>query len=249
MNDPNYIRVAGHRGYRKAFPENTLLSFQKALEIGVDMIEFDLHLSKDGHLVIIHDDLLDRTTNGSGPVKDLTLSELQSLDAGSWMGPEFKGLTIPTLDELLETVHSQPDLLFNVEIKSKTHETVDKTIHTLKHFNVIDRCVIACFDARILHYVHDHWGLRCQGFPETHLQNYSDGPEGTFSKLYSVGIEKSILTPERVKHFQALNILPWGYVIDTTSDAQKCLDLGVTLVTCDDPVPALNLYRSLGVHP
>ena len=106
-----------HRGASTIAPENTLTAFRKALEAGADGLEFDVQLSKDGVPVVIHDEKLDRTTSGSGLVKDYTLTELQTFDAGSWYSSEFTGLAIPTLDQLFDEFLVS-DLLFNIELKS-----------------------------------------------------------------------------------------------------------------------------------
>ena len=86
------IYVAAHRGWRSKYPENTMEAFRAAIELGVDQIETDVRITKDGVLVLIHDDTVDRTTNGIGRVCDLTLADLKALDAGS-------GTQIPTLTE------------------------------------------------------------------------------------------------------------------------------------------------------
>ena len=96
MPPRDFINIA-HRGASAYTPENTFAAFDKALALGVDNVEFDVHFSADGHIVVIHDDTLDRTTNGSGPVTDQTLDRLRSLDAGEWFSAEFKGQSIPTL--------------------------------------------------------------------------------------------------------------------------------------------------------
>lgn len=106
-----------HRGANSLAPENTLAAFRKAVELGSDGFELDVQFSKDGKLVVIHDEKVDRTTNGKGLVKDLTLAELKELDAGSWFGPEFLKEKIPTLDEVLGEFHGA-DLHINIEIKS-----------------------------------------------------------------------------------------------------------------------------------
>ena len=100
--------IIGHRGACGYAPENTLASFSKALEFGVDMIEFDVHLCKSGELVVIHDATVDRTTNGTGYVKNLTLSELQKLDAGN-------GEKVPTLQEVLALINRK--CIVNIELK------------------------------------------------------------------------------------------------------------------------------------
>lgn len=106
-----------HRGAVRQAPENTMAAFSKALEIGVDGLEFDVQLSRDGIPVVIHDEMLERTTGSAGLVKDYTLSELQSLDAGGWFDPQFKGASIPTLEEVLDQFKGSK-LLFNIELKS-----------------------------------------------------------------------------------------------------------------------------------
>ncbi len=95
--------VIAHRGASGHAPENTAAAFDLAIEMHADMIETDVQVTRDGHLVLIHDDLVDRTTNGAGPVSDHTLPELHALDAGSWFGAESKPATIPTLEEFVET--------------------------------------------------------------------------------------------------------------------------------------------------
>lgn len=96
------IDVIGHRGAAAYAPENTLASFIKAEEANADWFELDVQLSKDGEVVVMHDDSVDRTTNGHGKVRDLTLYELKQLDAGSWKAPEFAGERIPTLSQCLD---------------------------------------------------------------------------------------------------------------------------------------------------
>ncbi len=105
-----------HRGASAAAPPNTLVAFEKAVELGADGIEFDVHLSADGVPVIIHNFTVDDTTDGNGRVASLTLAQLKQLDAGSHFDPAFAGERIPTLEEVLETAGSQ--LLLNIELKT-----------------------------------------------------------------------------------------------------------------------------------
>ncbi|MCA9212215.1 MAG: hypothetical protein KDB27_04045 [Planctomycetales bacterium] len=120
--------ICAHRGASDTHPENTLAAFHEAVRLGAHMIEFDVALSKDGKLVLTHDTTVDRTTNGKGPISQLTLEELKSLDAGSWKGDRFKGQRIPTLDEALTVM---PDNIWlNVHLKgdAKLAEKVSKYI-------------------------------------------------------------------------------------------------------------------------
>lgn len=113
--------VFGHRGAQADAPANTLPAFELAVQQGAHGVELDVHLSRDGHLVVIHDFAVDATTDGTGLVADLPLAALQSLDAGSWFDPAFAGTRIPTLDEVFEAVGAR--LFINVEIKSVTAVT------------------------------------------------------------------------------------------------------------------------------
>lgn len=114
--DTQVVNVVAHRGASGYAPENTIASFDKAVTMGADYIEIDVQRSKDGELVVIHDHMVDRTTNGTGHVRDLTIDELKTLDAGSWKGPEFAGERIPTFDEVLDRYHGRIGIL--VELKA-----------------------------------------------------------------------------------------------------------------------------------
>lgn len=119
MNSEHRTQVFGHRGYASKYPENTRSSFLAALELGVDGLEFDIHFSKDGEIVVIHDEHLDRTTNGKGLVVQHTLAELKELDAGSSFSEEFRGERILTLEELLHlVVEWGKPVRLNIESKS-----------------------------------------------------------------------------------------------------------------------------------
>ena len=112
-------QIIAHRGYRAVAPENTLPAFEAALAYQPDMLEMDVHRTLDGHLVVIHDEKVDRTTNGTGFVKDMTLAEIKSLDAGIYKEPKMVGVTIPTFDEFLTFLRAQKfDQTLMLEIKT-----------------------------------------------------------------------------------------------------------------------------------
>src|SRR5688572_25954308 len=121
------LMVIAHRGASSYAPENTLAAFDLALEMEARHIELDVDLTRDGHIVVIHDHTVDRTTNGSGPVPSHTLATLRSLDAGAWFGAQFAGERIPTFDEVLARYKGRAHL--HVEIKGRSpflsRETAD----------------------------------------------------------------------------------------------------------------------------
>lgn len=249
LRDQKQIMVAGHRGCRKFYPENTLLSIQNALDKKVDMIEFDLNLTKDKVVVVMHDNTVDRTTNGTGYIHDMTLEEIKALDAGGKFGKIYEGLRVPTLREFCELVSPYSDLLFNVEIKEKTHETVDLTMKILDEFHLLERCVFTCFDASVIAYLHDAYGVKTQGFPKELMQNFVDGENGTYSKMYAVGIDMKLITPELVREFEDRGILAWSYCPDTEELVYRSMECGARLMTCNNPFPALKIVREKGLHP
>lgn len=111
--------IIAHRGSKGTRPENTLAAFREAVRVGTDGIELDVHLSKDGHLMVIHDETVDRTTNGHGEVQNLTLAELKVLDAGSWFTKYPIKQEIPTLKEVLTCLtENEFTGLLNIEIKT-----------------------------------------------------------------------------------------------------------------------------------
>jgi glycerophosphoryl diester phosphodiesterase len=109
--------LCAHRGAMETHPENTIPAFRAAVEAGAQMIEFDAWLSKDNQMVVIHDDTVDRTTNGKGKVSDLTLEEIKKLDAGSWKSTEFTGVKVPTLQEVLTEMPY--NIWLNVHVKGE----------------------------------------------------------------------------------------------------------------------------------
>ena len=149
----NIINFA-HRGASAAAPENTMAAFRKGLELGATGIETDVQMTSDGAVVVIHDESLNRTTSGSGYVKDKTLREVLDVDAGSWFSPEFAGERIPTLDELLDLLQGRETIL-NIELKNGTllyPGMEEKVIAAVREQGMSDRVVISSFNHYSLAY-------------------------------------------------------------------------------------------------
>lgn len=132
--------LCAHRGDVAAAPENTLPAFQSAVEKGVPQIEFDVELTKDGELVVMHDATVDRTTNGSGKVTDLTFAEIRALDAGAWFSEDFRGTRVPTLRETLEAIPNH--ILCNVHLKGN-EELAQKAALLIREMGRLDQCFLA----------------------------------------------------------------------------------------------------------
>jgi glycerophosphoryl diester phosphodiesterase len=134
-------RICAHRGDVARAPENTLPALISAVERGAHMIEFDVRLTRDERLVLLHDDTLDRTTDGTGKLADVTLADLRKLDAGSWFGERFAGTRIPTFQEALEVIPNH--VRCNVHLKDAPGLAAKAAI-IVKEMNRLDQCVLAC---------------------------------------------------------------------------------------------------------
>jgi glycerophosphoryl diester phosphodiesterase len=144
------VFIIGHRGASGHAPENTLAAFKKAIALGATFIETDLQLSRDARFVAIHDDTLDRTTNGQGKVHDQTLAALRRFDAGSWFGSDYTGERIPTLEEILE-FSKKNDIVFYLELKpSGSWGGEHALIGALRESGEVARVVVISFDHTIL---------------------------------------------------------------------------------------------------
>jgi glycerophosphoryl diester phosphodiesterase len=141
--------LVGHRGNAAHAPENTLESFRQAVKVGVDALELDVHVTADGHVVVIHDPTLDRTTDASGRVDRLRLSVIRQADAGAKFTKDRgvsrpyvgKGITVPTLDEVMEEFPVMP-LLIEIKTKAASHATRD----VIDRHAAKTRCIVASFD-------------------------------------------------------------------------------------------------------
>ena len=136
--EPPRPLIVAHRGLLRQAPENTLANFRACLELRLGF-EFDVERTKDGHLVCIHDDTVDRTTNGVGKVDEMTLREILRLDAGNWFDPKFAGEKVPTVEEVLEQVaeYKQHDILVAVDLKAGGVE--QEVVRLAEKHNVLNR--------------------------------------------------------------------------------------------------------------
>lgn len=249
---PDHIPVLGHRGWCSNYPENTLISFEAAINLGVDLIEFDVNITKDGVPVVIHDNDIARTSDQTGLTRDYTLEELRNFDFGIRFDKKFKGAQIPTLEEVLTLASKSDTLLLNVEIKDMTHEAVDKTIELLHKFNLEDRSVIACFDAAIIRYTKKTYPhMRTQGFPGRYMKNFT---EDTYDCMFGMGIPIGWgdCTDDTIKSDVAFaksrGILAWLFCADTVEDVRRCVDYGCDNITGNNPAIALDTFRKMGLH-
>lgn len=159
------VLVSGHRGESYTGIENTLTAVKRALSAGVDMIEVDLHMTRDKHIILMHDEYVERTTNGKGRIRDLTLADIQRLDATVNSKITVAPEPPPTLNEFLELMQKYPDVLLNIELKDYPEdgvefalESADKICGMLVDYGVAQRTWINSFSGKLLEYVYKKYG-------------------------------------------------------------------------------------------
>ncbi len=135
--------LIAHRGGEAYAPENTLAAFALSLDYGITCTEMDLRVCRSGEMVLLHDATVDRTTNGSGAVSDLTFDELRALDAGAWFAAAFQGERIPTLEQLFTRFGTQ--LTYFIEIKDPGR-LEEKLVHCIEHSGLREHCIIIGMD-------------------------------------------------------------------------------------------------------
>lgn len=230
------MKILGHRGAAGTAPENTLISFAKGLEYGVDGFEFDVQLSRDGEVVICHDERVDRTSNGVGWLKDFTLQELKNLDFGSWFTKFPVYQRIPTLQELLEMVKSL-NIELNIEIKTglvQYPQIGEKIVHLLAAYGRLDNSIISSFDHQVL------WDLK-QQYPKVKTGIlYDSGPIKPW--LYANLLNAQYLhpawyfvTPELVTSSAALGIEINAWTVNSSFAAAKVSLAHVSRIITDYP--------------
>lgn len=237
------IIVEGHRGYRSEYPENTLISYRKAIELGVDAIEFDVWLSSDGVPVIMHDANVLRITGCNRLINSMTLAEIKELDAGMLFNEQFAGEKIPTLREVLELVGEiNHACRLGVEIKDYREETVDKTISLLKEFGFFDDCWFYCFNARIIKYIKTKYNGRTMGYPDFQMSEFDSDSYTYYDEL---GLSMKIVKSEIFGFYKSKNFPMHMYCADTTEDVELCIKCGASLITANNPVPLLKCLKRL----
>ena len=257
--DGSRILLGCHRGDRKHFPENTMSAFRAAVELGLDAIETDVRMTKDGHLVLLHDRSVARTTNGEGSVDCMTLEEVRALDAGFWKGPNHVGERIPTVEEFLELV-APTNIIINWELKEypcdlgeRAYACMDKLNELVDRYGVAERSLINSFSQKMLEYTADKWPGKYQ------IHSYYDyvkidvakKPLDSFSDWIAIWRKDAEHVTGFVAdyEFAAHRGLPTCILVpDEAKYYKKAMELGCTMFTSDDPEKAIGILKDLGVR-
>ncbi len=239
--------IIAHRGAAADAPENTLVAMRISFDRGVDFVEADLHLTADGVPVLMHDPTIDRTTNGSGNVADLTLAEIKTLDAGSWFGAQFAGEPVPTLEEFLDELTPTNSRAL-IELKGQWNdEQVTHAVELLHERYLVDRVAFESFELENL--------VRLEELaPEfarvmlTREWNRETLETASVLGASAVGARNSVFSSNfgLITEARTLGIGTMVYTLNSKSKWSNARDRGIDLIITDNPV-ALEDWRGVNL--
>jgi glycerophosphoryl diester phosphodiesterase len=250
--------VIAHRGGGGLIPENTLEAFQYSARMGVDVLELDVHQTADGALVVMHDSAVDRTTDGRGQIRELTLAVLKKLDAGFLFTPDGgrtfpfrgRGITVPTLAEIFAAL---PEMKFNIEPKQRQPSIVTPLCVLIRERKMVDQTIVGSFDQTAI----DDFRRQC---PEV-ATSASPSEVSQFLALSKTGLGESyrppmqalqvpqkfggwqIITKQFVADAHRRNLQVHVWTVNDEAEIQNMIDLGVDGIMTDYPDRLLNLLN------
>jgi glycerophosphoryl diester phosphodiesterase len=222
--------IIGHRGTAALEPENTLLSIKRAMDIGVDAVEIDIHLSKDKELVVIHDATVDRTTNGKGPVSSYTVQEIKRLDAG-------KGETIPTLQEVIDLIDKRVKLIIELKEEGTERPVVDIIVRN----NLFDKACVISFWHKLVKTVKKmdgriKTGVLLVGSPvDTCIATQASADVLVMKYTF---VDREFV---EIVHKTGLKVFIWN--IDDRDLLKPYVDMGVDAIGTNDPRVLVEYFR------
>ncbi len=235
--------VCAHRGAIETHPENTLAAFKEAIRLGAHMIEFDVRMTKDKKLVIMHDKTVDRTTNGSGVVSDLTLAEIKSLDAGSWKDSKFTGEKIPTFKETLEIMPQ--NIWLNIHIKGG-EELGEATAKVLTAEGRIHQGVIACGTdaARGVRKVNPKIMICNMERQENREEYVEETIKGKYQFIQLLKKRNDINIKNDIEKLKENNIKVNYYYGDSTDEIRHLFEFGIDFILTNRLSEAIEVFYS-----
>lgn len=233
-----------HRGGARLRPEHTLVAYQHALAVGADVIEFDLHATADGVIVILHDAQVDRTTNGTGVVRQMMYDELRTLDAGyrftrdggatyPWRG---MGLTIPTLDEALDLLFDVP---LAVEIKQAVPPIADQVLAMFAAHGAVDHAIFVSFDSRPTQRIRELDPNALTAFTGQEIVTFGLLTDETLPAYQPPAMfmqpPSSLIEPTFMARVDALGLKVHPWTVNNRQEMQRLIDFQVGGIFTDDP--------------
>lgn len=227
--------VFAHRGASGEAPENTLAAFKLGLEQGCDGFELDVHLSKDGQLVVIHDATIDRTTDGAGAVNEMTVEEIQTFDAGSWFDTKYAGERIPLLEEVFDL--APPESIINIEVKGSYDRQLEPAlIDLLIRKDRLDTAVVSSFDWKSLRFLKElEPRVKVGLLYNISMDHHEKLPEAAGTEVYSLHPNDTKLEPEEIQRAQSAGLEVYAWTINREERMKRALESGIDGIITDFP--------------
>ena len=238
------VKIA-HRGFSAIAPENTMVAFQKALELNVDCVELDVHGTIDKKVVAIHDQTLNRTTNQTGFVNQQTLNRVRQADAGRWFDDKFTGEKIPTLTEALDLIC--PSAMAVVEVKDAA--ITDQVVKDIHRTNTSERVVVIAFDPMVLKQVRQLDSTLSTGFllggDKGHVNDVELAAQLVQQVLVMgvplLNLSEKLITSLLAHEIKKRGVTLWTWTIDDLERMKEVVDSGVQGITSNQPKRLFNL--------
>lgn len=254
MPAPEFLRsrrgvphVSAHRGASAKAPENTLAALDRAWRDGATLAEIDVRLTRDGHVVVMHDRTVDRTTTGRGPVEAMTLDEVRGLDAGGWFGPAFRGEHVPALRDVIAWARGKLVLL--VELKNYPvydAPLLERTVELIDATQSSDYVVPAGFDHVALREIkrrRPDWATEM--IYNARLADPAGAARAIGASL--VSLEPQFALADDIARLHAADVAALT-TLERPDDAARLLSFGLDVLESDDPAMAVAAIRSAGVR-
>lgn len=247
---PPRTQVVAHRGNSGPLPENTRLAIEGAIEAGVDMVEVDIRVTKDGVPALMHAASVDRTTSGAGLVEDITWDEIRSLDAGSWRGPQFAGERVLSLSEVLQLCRGRVALNLDLKTPAAVTPVVAATIEA----GATDDVVITGCSAECVQTVFSITpGIATLFNPDELLEGIDPAEAGDVAS-HSIDVAKdlgaaginlhhALVDADVIANAGEAGVGVWAYTIDEEARFGRLIDMGATSLTTNWPVRMLEVAR------
>lgn len=254
------FKVIAHRGASGYAPENTIAAVKKALDFGVDMIDIDVRMTKDKEIVLMHDATVDRTTNGSGRVKDMTFDEIRALDAGSKFDSKFSGEKVPTLREVLDLVDGRAVVLIEIKHEQEHHEGIAKKLVEIiqKERNGYDWCILQSYESDYLEIIHEEdpqiptkkllvgedSAPLIAFYMETKVQ-LGRATKRDEEELDALNPPFETLSAKRIFRMHARGFKVYTYLVNEEEDMIKMLNAGVDGIITDFPDRLIKIRKKI----
>ncbi len=259
LADDGSIVVLAHRGGSGLRPENTMMAFENAASLGVDGLELDIHQTKDGRIVVIHDPTIDRVSDGSGAIREMSLAELQSYDAGYWWtadgGKTFpyrgKGAVVPTLEKVFITF---PHLWINIDIKQHAPSIVEPFVEMVREFGMTNKVMVGSFSEQTVQAFRSQCpeALTAASLQETRrLYIMNKLMIGRFYNGHADALQipefygrKRVVTRRFIKAAHQKGTAVHVWTVDEEEDMERLITFGVDGLITDYPDRLMGLFKN-----